>query len=565
MPDTKINKYKQISRYILICMILVPFIPMAVILGIGYFHFTSALTETSTATVRRIADDHRQMIEDFLIERKNDLDFVLYTYKFENLRKQERLRAVYDNLLKKSNAFADLGLFDETGLHVAYQGPHPLAGKIYKDAVWFRAALQNGHYISDVFLGYRHTPHFIIAVARQTQGRKMVIRATIDTVVFCDLVKDVRIGKTGEAYILNAEGLLQTERRSGGTLMEADPEDDLSLASHAGIQTFVKKMPGGEKFLYATTWMMDGKWLLVVRQETAEVFKALKSAVYLVILAALMGGAAIVGTAMYLSDRITLRIRQADMQKGHLQSQLVRAGRLAELGEMAAGFAHEINNPLQIIKSEQALVETLLQEFKENPSTGAWEDIAELEDSISQIALQVDRCSAITHSILKFGRKSEPQVEQIALDGFIPEVLNMVLKKAQVQGIQVHAHIAEDIPVVAGDPAQLQQVLLNLCNNAMDAIQARHGSAGGILTVQAGLEKDSQVLIQVSDNGCGIREDDLQKIFSPFFTTKPVGKGTGLGLSICFGIITGMGGKMEVKSKFGEGTTFKVRLPVTGL
>lgn len=546
-------------------MIVIPFIPMAVILAIGYFYFTSALTQTSTATVRRIADDHRQMIEGFLLERERDLEFVLHTYGFDDLRQQAQLSEVYENLVRKSNAFADLGVFDQKGLHVAYRGPHHLAGKVYKDAIWFGEALKNGHYISDVFLGYRNTPHFIIAVAREMDGQTVVLRATIDTAVFGDIVHNVRIGKTGEAYILNTRGVLQTERRSGGKLMEIDPQGTVPLQPHADIRTFLEKAAGGEDYLYATTWMRDGKWLLVVRQETAEVFETLQSAIYLVILAALLGGAAIVGTAVYLSERITLRLRQADTQKGQLETQLVRAGRLAELGEMAAGFAHEINNPLQIIKSEQALMEMLLEELKENPAVGESENMADLEDSIRQIALQVGRCSEITHSILKFGRKSETQIQDIDLKAFIPDVLKMVHKKAQVQGIVIDTRIDVGVAPIHGDPAQLQQVLLNLCNNAIDAIETRHGSTGGTLSVEARPSESDMVLVQVRDNGCGIDEENLQKIFRPFFTTKPVGKGTGLGLSICFGIIAGMGGKMEVSSKSGQGTTFELRLPIANV
>lgn len=236
MRDRKTNSSRQIRKYILTCMILVPFVPLVVILAIGYVYFTAALTSTSTATMRRIADDHRQMIEAFLMERQTDLEFVLYTNRFDELRQQERLDAVFENLLRKSNAFADLGLFDENGLHVAYRGPHHLAGKIYKDTVWFREALQKGHSTSDVFLGYRNIPHFIVAVSREVDGKKMVIRATIDTVMFNDLVKNVRIGKTGEAYILNRDGILQTERRSGGNLMEKDPEVANPLVPHACIR-----------------------------------------------------------------------------------------------------------------------------------------------------------------------------------------------------------------------------------------------------------------------------------------------------------------------------------------
>ena len=152
-------------------------------------------------------------------------------------------------------------------------------------------------------------------------------------------------------------------------------------------------------------------------------------------------------------------------------------------------------------------------------------------------------------------------VEDIALQKFIPEITHMVEKKAAVHGIVLKQEVSEHTPSVHGNRGQLQQVLLNLYNNAMDAIMARHGAQGGVLVVGARGKENGKVEIFVRDNGNGISPENRKKIFSPFFTTKPVGKGTGLGLSVCYGIIGKMGGIMEVHSEKGDGTTFNVILP----
>jgi two-component system NtrC family sensor kinase len=133
-----------------------------------------------------------------------------------------------------------------------------------------------------------------------------------------------------------------------------------------------------------------------------------------------------------------------------------------------------------------------------------------------------------------------------------------------VHGIAFTFDEVEEGAVVRADPAQLQQVLINLLNNAMDAIIDRRGTSGGRLSVAVRLTDLGEVKIEVVDNGSGIRPENLEKVFSPFFTTKPVGKGTGLGLSVCYGIVNGMGGSMEVASELGKGTTFTVRLPLAG-
>jgi two-component system, NtrC family, sensor kinase len=251
------------------------------------------------------------------------------------------------------------------------------------------------------------------------------------------------------------------------------------------------------------------------------------------------------------------------MEKDRLKEQLIRAGRLAELGEMAAGFAHEINNPLQIIKSEQALIKLILSELVEKGLINAPEEMAEVEDSVDQIELQVNRCSAITHSILKFGRKSEILPQDIDLTRFIPDITSMISNKAGVNGVEVRLDISDKTPLVHGDAGQLQQVLINLFNNALDAINEKHGVQGGEMIITSGPDGENMVQVSVKDNGAGISLEDQKKIFSPFYTTKPVGKGTGLGLSVCYGIIDAMGGSLEVASEKGIGSTFTIRLPAS--
>ena len=560
----KSNPYSALKKTILTSMILVPFIPFVLALGIGYYNFAASLESNTIASMERIVKDHRQMIESFLLERKADLEFVLNSHSFEELRRPEDLARMFENLQKESPAFVDLGVFDENGLHVAYQGPYQLSGRDYHQAPWFKAVVENGFFISDVFLGYRQVPHFVIAVAKTDRGRRWVIRATIDSHIFNDLVKKVRIGKTGEAYLLDAQGVFQTDRRSGGILMHRDPDRQKYGPVHEGIKTFIATDNWGETFLYATTWLKDNNWLLVVRQEKADAFQILRRAVYLVVLTSILGGAAIVSVAFFVTRLITRRMERMDHEKNQLGEQLIRAGRLAEIGEMAAGFAHEINNPLQIIKSEYALVEMILADLKARGQLKQSEDLTDLEDSINQIKQQVDRCADIIQAILQFGRKSEPVSQDIDLCSFIPDVVGMIAKKAGVHGIGIEQQIAAGTPPVHGDPRHLQQVLVNLLNNAIDATIARHGASGGAIRIESGFSQNRHITIKVSDNGTGILAENLKKIFTPFFTTKPVGKGTGLGLSVCYGIIDKMGGSMSVASQENVGTTFTIRLPSSG-
>jgi len=243
-----------------------------------------------------------------------------------------------------------------------------------------------------------------------------------------------------------------------------------------------------------------------------------------------------------------------------LSQQLIIASRLAEIGEMSAGFAHQINNPLQIIHSEQSLIETILSDLCERGGLKESKDFKELEDSNHQIKVQIDRCAEITQAILKFARQKETVTREVDLRKFTPEVIGLFVRKAGVEGITIKKDFSVDVPLIHADVSQLQQVLVNLFNNAIDAIIERHGSEGGELKIGV-RSTDGAVEITVTDNGCGISPENMEKIFTPFFTTKPIGKGTGLGLSVCYGIIDKMGGVIEFSTEKGKGTTFTIHLP----
>ncbi len=559
--EKKHLSYGNIRSLLLTAMILVPFIPFILIMGISFYAHKSSLENGTIARMNRIADDHRQIIDNFLEERSGDIEFISNAYTFEQLSDPAILKTVFAHLKNVSHAFTDLGVFDAQGTHVSYEGPYHLVGRDYRDAEWFMEVMENGFYISDAFMGYRQEPHFVIAIAHGAGDERWVLRATIDNNTFESLVNGVHIGETGEAYIVNSAGVLQTSRRSGGAVLSQSADHIGPTLKAKAINSFIQRDLDGGKYLYATAGLKDGQWILVARQRTAEAFAALYDVFYLAVGIFLLGGATIVAVAFFVTDRIVHRMEKVDSEKQSLSRQLIGTSRLAELGEMAAGFAHEINNPLQIIKGEQTLIETLLEELRSEGSLAQSETVSEIEDSLDQIKLQITRCAKITQAILKFGRQSDPDVVDIDLSRLMPDVTKMIQEKARVHGIDFQQQLDTRPMIVRADTGQFQQVILNLLNNAIDAIIARHGVSGGNLVLKAESLESHWVEIQVTDNGAGISSENMDKIFSPFFTTKPVGEGTGLGLSVCYGIVESMGGSMAVASRLGEGTTFTVKLP----
>jgi two-component system NtrC family sensor kinase len=553
--------YTTLRKQILTGMILVPVIPFLLIIGVGYYYFSTSIKENTIASMEQIVRDHRDMVTSFLRERRADLAFVLAEHGFRELQDPEILSTVFSNLQKESPTFVDLGIFTPQGVLVAYEGPYKLSGKVYKETTWFQEVMSKGFFQSDVFLGYRNIPHFVIALSGMHEKERWVIRATIDTYRFSEIVENIRIGRTGEAYIVNASGVFQTQRRSGGRFLEQDGEQLQYPDKYGEIRTFVQKDNRNMTFLYATTWIIPHKWLLVVRQDKNDAFAAFNRAAWLTLIITVVSGMVMLFLAMVLSKRMEKQLRIKDREKESLQGQLIRATRLAELGEMAAGFAHEINNPLQVMASDHSYMELILDDMKKKGALQEGEDSRELEQALTQIKKQIRRCAQITQSILRFGRQGKPEYKEIDLTTFIPEVVSMIAKKASVNGIELTSTLPEQPLKIYADPGHMQQVLLNLFNNAIYAIVERHGSEGGRLGISGSLNTQGLVEIRVQDNGGGISPENQKKIFSPFFTTKPVGKGTGLGLSVCFGLVENMGGTMEVSSQQGTGTTFTLRFP----
>ena len=188
------DAYGGIRKNILASMILVPAIPFFLVLLIGFYYFKNSIESSTLASLRRIGSDHRQMIETFLYERQSDLEFVQQSYSFDELMDEYLLEQVFSRLQAASKAYTDIGIFNKDGVHVAYRGPFPLTGRIYKEAPWFAEVVKKGVYISDVFLGVRNIPHFVIAVAKDGPQGRWVIRATIDSESF-NRVVDVTMSR----------------------------------------------------------------------------------------------------------------------------------------------------------------------------------------------------------------------------------------------------------------------------------------------------------------------------------------------------------------------------------
>ncbi|MCD6249926.1 MAG: PAS domain-containing protein [candidate division Zixibacteria bacterium] len=248
-------------------------------------------------------------------------------------------------------------------------------------------------------------------------------------------------------------------------------------------------------------------------------------------------------------------LQQAYDELKQLQEQLIQSEKMASIGQIAAGVAHEINNPISGI---MVYLHSLANDI-ENDQFDRKQALTFLNDSKHELT----RCSKIIKRLLDFSRQSQPMLAPLNLDNILDESYSILDYRAKLQDIEMVYHIDSGLPRIEADSDQLKQVFLNLILNAIQAMPH-----GGHLTIRATQANDRErptkntkvVLIDVEDTGCGISKENIDKVFTPFFTTKEKGEGIGLGLAVAYGIIKRHGGDLRVKSSKGKGTTFSIFL-----
>jgi two-component system NtrC family sensor kinase len=247
-------------------------------------------------------------------------------------------------------------------------------------------------------------------------------------------------------------------------------------------------------------------------------------------------------------SRLAVAINRMLFRLKDREAQLDRHSRMAAVGTLTAGIAHELNNPLNNIGlNAEALHEGL----------NRYSDEQKLK-MLADIVSQVERASATVRNLLDFTRVEKHALISLSVEDVVREALRLVANEAEINQVEVKVAIPSDLPSVQGNPRDLQQVFLNLFLNAIQAMPD-----GGLLTIQGKTIEGQAIEVEVTDTGVGIPEENIESVFDPFFTTKEVGAGTGLGLAVSYGIIEKHNGTITLRSKVGEGTTFVVRLPVS--
>jgi two-component system NtrC family sensor kinase len=533
-------------------MLCITLAPLAVAGSVGYFQYRGLIHREEMNQLRWHAERAVHTFELYLEGLKHDIIVTTNSHTTAELADQERLDHALTRLRGEHPAVVDLSLIDPEGIQIAYAGPYKLAGKEYTASPWYAKTLARKVHLSEVFMGFRNVPHFVIAASKKEPTRQglWVVRASIDAESLDRFLGTVRTEALDDIFLVSEDGVLQTSSRFYGKA--SAPFALASLPARRGIEV-AEVSRGSEPILRAAAQVQSTPWILVLEQNKygeARLWSAFRTQLFAVsLVTAIIAGLAIVTVAISLADRI----RDAEEAREALIKESEHTSKLASVGRLAAGVAHEINNPLAIISEKAGLMKDIMTFAHEMPQRQKFmAEISSVEDA-------VNRARVITHRLLGFARRMEVPLQPVQVNDVIREVIGFLDKEAMYRGIRIEQELDPELPSIESDTGQLQQIFLNILNNAIDAVDR-----GGRIQIASRRVDGAAVAIDVKDDGPGMPPEVLKKIFEPFFTTKKGNDrhGTGLGLSITYGLVKKLGGHIGVQSAVGSGTVFRVTFPL---
>lgn len=524
--------FKSAWRAVVASLLCAAFIPLIVIGG-GMYHYAATVIQDKTLEgLRTEVAHHRKVVDRFLWERVRDLELLSETLGFNALKRQDVLTETFMALQARLPAFIDLGVIDAGGRHLAYVGPYDLISKTYGDAPWFRALSDRRTYISDIFTGHRGAPHFIIAVKAGDAGAAWILRATVNTAYFHDLISETARNLGGEAFMVNREGRFQVCGPDRGR-----PMDPSGLEGIGPFEDVRISMENGR--LLAGVWQEAVPWMSGVSVERATVFKALHRVRFMGLMVLLIAGIAIVATVLLTTDFLVSRLESSRRSLRFLDQQLRTCNRMAGAIQMSGGFFRDIRDGVANIDASAALI-------RDRTADGEIRATAEaIRSELSRIRKTMDRFTGLTAA-------REPVIGELNLNEVLDEQVDLFdgeLRHAKIRIVRQYGQI----PPIRSDLYSLQQVFQNLLLNAVAAV-----GSDGVVTLSTESTPEG-VRATVADNGPGIPSENVDRVFEPLFTTRP--GASGLGLTVCEEALKKLGGAISVKSAPGSGTAFTVTLP----
>ena len=525
--------YRQIWLRVVLVLLAVAIIPLVVI-GNGVVTYTFRTIEDMTIqALQARMRDHQQAIDHFLTQRLSQLKLITATEPLDSLIEPGRLKYVFDAFEQQTSAFLDLGVIDLKGRHLAYVGQQDLLKNRYDQEAWFQQVIEKGIVVSDVYLGFRQSPHFIMAVQHGRGEDGYILRATIDGSYFNTLVAGGYGDLGADTSIVNAQGRFQTgERLMAPSGIQPDPtQKNIGAIRQGGA-------------LVLTLWQEEVPWLNVVRVPEKVIFKRLDQARLAVTITFVFAVALIAATILLTTGHLVRRLENKRQRLGRLDKQLRRASYLASLMELSMVVFREIKDILCNIDISVQLLS----------GANTYYNPADAPLVLGQIAGEAARGHQLFDKFITFAGPEDPVVTDVRVNEILDDLLGFLAKEVDRRSIRIVRKYSSVIPALRSDRAKIRQVFLNLILNALAVLDK-----GGEIEIKIRPEID-HLIVTVRDNGPGLPPSEYEKIFEPLYTTKP--RGTGLGLPICRSILEQMGGCISVSADPGKGAMFTVVLPI---
>ncbi|MDQ1265318.1 MAG: two-component system, NtrC family, sensor kinase [Bacteroidota bacterium] len=541
-----VKMYSALIRNYFIRLVLTYILPLFLLIVYFHYQYNDILGKSRELHLMSIAESQARLLDIFLKERLNNIKNLIESPSANNPEALKNLKKMLNTLKNHSDAFIDLGFFDTTSIQTGYAGPITfLENKDYGKEKWFIELTKgNRNYIiTDIYLGLRKEPHFTIGAKKDNNSKRNIFKVSLDPQKIYQYMTSLEKSKDVYIMIVNEEGNYQLAPKGMGNPMDCSLYKP-NKAFGTSINEY--KRYGVNKF-YAYSWLSGVNWAVIVEEKeySAKSYFNLKIEI-------ILASIAIIILLFFIVFIRSKNIVKTEKEKNLVKLQLEQASKLATVGELAAGIAHEIGNPLNIIANEVGI----MQDYA-NPKFQSNKTLQDMAPNFKKIMSAVYRIKDINKKLLTFVRKTDNEICECNINEIIEDLVGGFLEREmKVDNIEIIREFNKNIPVVISDNNQLRQVIINLLTNAHDAIQG-----SGKITITTGSDND-YIYFSVSDNGSGIPQEKINKIFLPFYTTKPVGKGTGLGLSVSYSIIKNLGGSIKVESIVGVGTTFTIILPI---
>ncbi|MFH1050614.1 MAG: ATP-binding protein [bacterium] len=541
--------FKKLWIVIFLLSSFVAIVPLLFFAFIDYKVTQKALETEVVMKTSHLTSNTSRFVSFFLDERKLALDFILANNNYQELKEQNKLDLLLKNLKATYGGFTDLGVIDSSGIQINYSGPYNLAGKNYKEQLWFEKACEENKFITDVFLGYRNVPHLAIVIKHDlVNGGYFLLRATIED-RFINLLSQLEISEKGDAFIINDWGILQTPSKYFGKVFNRVSLDVPERSEETKIiKEYINEK---DELIIGYIYLKDTPFILMIVKDSKGFSQPWKESSVNLIEYLIISIIVILLWIIGITTFFVRRLKATDSRRIKNMQMAEHGNKMASIGRLSANIAHEINNPLAIINEKAGLIQDrfIIQEIYKHDE--------KLLKAIDIILSSVERCGKITKRLLRFAKHKEVTISEIHMEEVVLDVLGFLDKEAEFRSIKVNFDINQYVPKIQSDRGKLQQILLNLINNAFAAM-----TENGILNISFEVLNEEEVQILIQDNGCGISRENLKKIFDPFFTTKHELGGSGLGLSITYTLLQELGGSISVESEVNKGTIFKVTLPV---